>query len=219
MDKRALKSTIIELKENNKTYQEISDILAKEYDVHMSRQAVCGMYNRATSDDTIIKNKEMILATNDVINYHVLGIDNKQVKEIIQDIGYKLSLGDIEYIIKINEEYSISIERELIYKLIKELKMGNEINEIKAKITYKGIQITNNKYKELIKKSVEQMIYDESARVLSRVYNCTSDKTLIKDIIAEHNMNITLKDIENKKYENNRYKIQISQNMFIKETV
>lgn len=196
MDKRALKSTIIELKESGLSFQNISDILAKDYDIHMSRQAVCGMYNRATSDEVINKNKELILTTEDIVNYNSIGLSNYEIKEVLDKLGYSITLSDIEYILSINTEYKKSVEMELVQKIVRGLKIGNEIAEIKEKITYKGLSITDNKLKALLKISAEQMIYEQSKKVLASIYNATDDKALVKDIIAEHNMNITMKDIE-----------------------
>lgn len=196
MDKRALKSTIIELKESGLSFQNISDILAKDYDIHMSRQAVCGMYNRATSDEVINKNKELILTTEDIVNYNSIGLSNYEIKEVLDKLGYSITLSDIEYILSINTEYKKSVEMELVQKIIRGLKLGNEIAEIKEKVTYKGLSITDNKLKTLLKISAEQMIYEQSKKVLASIYNATDDKTLVKDIIAEHNMNITMRDIE-----------------------
>lgn len=196
MDKRALKSTIIELKESGLSFQNISDILAKDYDIHMSRQAVCGMYNRATSDEVINKNKELILTTEDIVNYNSIGLSNYEIKEVLDKLGYSITLSDIEYILSINTEYKKSVEMELVQKIVRGLKIGNEIAEIKEKITYKGLSVTDNKLKSLLKISAEQMIYEQSKKVLASIYNATDDKALVKDIIAEHNMNITMKDIE-----------------------
>lgn len=196
MDKRALKSTIIELKESGLSFQNISDILAKDYDIHMSRQAVCGMYNRATSDEVINKNKELILTTEDIVNYNSIGLSNCEIKEVLNKLGYSITLSDIEYILSINTEYRKSVEMELVQKIIRGLKLGNEIAEIKEKVTYKGLSITDNKLKTLLKISAEQMIYEQSKKVLASIYNATDDKALVKDIIAEHNMNITMRDIE-----------------------
>lgn len=196
MDKRALKSTIIELKESGLSFQNISDVLAKEYDIHMSRQAVCGMYNRATSDEVINKNKELILATEDIVNYNSIGLSNYEIKEVLDKLGYSITLSDIEYILSINTEYKKSVEMELVQKIIRGLKLGNEIAEIKEKVTYKGLSITDSKLKALLKISAEQMIYEQSKKVLASIYNATDDKALVKDIIAKHNMNITMRDIE-----------------------
>lgn len=197
MDKRALKSTIIELKESGLSFQNISDILAKDYGIHMSRQAVCGMYNRATSDEVINKNKELILTTEDIVNYNSIGLSNYEIKEVLDKLGYSITLSDIEYMLSINTEYKKSVEMEIVQKIIRGLKLGNEIAEIKEKITYKGLSITDSKLKTLLKISAEQMIYEQSKKVLASIYNATDDKALVKDIIAEHNMNITMRDIEN----------------------
>lgn len=199
MNKKALKSTIIELKEHDLSFQDISDILAKEYNIHMSRQAVCGMYNRATSDEVIKKNKEIILTTEDVINYSLLGLDSASIKEILSNMGYEITISDIKHILDDNAEYLKAVEAEQVNKVVKGVKNGNDADEIRNRITYKSVVVTDSRFKKLIKLAAEYMIYEQGKRVLTSIYNTTDDKALVKNIIADHNMNITMKDIEGTK--------------------
>lgn len=202
MDKRALKSLIIELKESNISYQEISNILEKDYNIHMSRQAVCGMYTRATSDKTLNKNKELILATEDIVNYNNIGLDNREIKAVLDSIGYQIAINDIKYIIEINSEYIKALERELVYKVSKGITSGDDVQYIRNKIVYKSIKVTENRFKTLLNLATEQLIVDSVTKVLSNVYDITDDKQLVREAIAQHNLNITLKYIENKHREN-----------------
>lgn len=212
MDRKALKLIIIELKESGKTFQSISDILSNEYGIHMSRQAVCGMYNRATSDKVICKNKTLILATEDIVRYRCLGLSAKEIKGVAS-ISNELSISDIESILSANDEYAEIVTKEYINKVTKCIELGMEALTIKDCLTYKGVQVTESMFKELLKKSTEALMNKECISILSRLYNVTSNKALVKEIIAENNMNITMKDIEssNNKVVNTCDKINIDE--------
>lgn len=196
MDKRVLKSKIIELKELNLSFQEISDILNRDYSVKMTRQAVCGMYNRAMSDESIKRNKELILTTNDIVNYHLLGYSDSDIREILALRGYDILLKDIKYIIESNKEFVQSLEAEIVLKVVKSIRLGNDTFNIKASISYNGTEITDGRFKDILKLASSFMLKEESIRVLSSIYNATDDKTLIKDIITNESLDIRLKDIE-----------------------
>lgn len=71
MRKEEIKSIIVELREKEKTFAEISDILKEVYGVTMSRQAVCGMYRRLTEKSEENKDIKMIVFRVDIINFHL----------------------------------------------------------------------------------------------------------------------------------------------------
>ena len=50
MDKKSLKSVVVGYKMGGMSYADIATKLEEEYGVKMSRQAVNGLYKRATSD-------------------------------------------------------------------------------------------------------------------------------------------------------------------------
>ena len=150
MDKRTIKSLIIELKEENKSFQEISDILAREYGVKMSRQAVCGMYKRATSDDAINNNRNIILATTDIVNYSALGMPESIIKETLNNRGIDVSLNKVKSILKDNSNYLDEIYNELLKRMSWYIEHGYDLEDIKSKLQFKGVKPTESLLKSLI---------------------------------------------------------------------
>jgi hypothetical protein len=197
MDKRELKAIIVDLKERNCSFQTISDILARDYNIQMSRQAVCGMYQRATSDEAIKKNTDIILTACDICKYASLGLSSKQIKSIMTNAGYSLSMSDIEYILEINKQYIEKMDSELVSKIIKSITKGSEAAEIKQTLSHNGVTITDSKFRNLMIEATKQMLNKEVASVLYKVYTSTDDKGLIKDILSDINSDMTIKDIEN----------------------
>lgn len=198
MDKRTLKSIIVELKESdgNRSFQDIADILEKDYEIKMSRQAVCGMYNRATSDEAISKYKDLILATNDILNYHIIGLTDKTIKSIMANNEIELPLSVIDNIIK---EHSVTIEqmtKDQVFKVISLINNEQDLEDIKESLSYKGETLTNKRLNNLIELSSLYMISESACKSLAKVMNLTENKTLIKKVINKLNLEISLKDIE-----------------------
>lgn len=198
MDKRTLKSIIVELKESdgNRSFQDIADILEKDYEIKMSRQAVCGMYNRATSDEAISKYKDLILATNDILSYHLIGLSNKTIKSIMANNEIELPLSVIDNIIK---EHSVTIEqmtKNQVFKVISLINNEQDLEDIKESLSYKGETPTNKRLNNLIELSSLYMIYESACKSLAKVMNLTENKALIKKVINKLNLEISLKDIE-----------------------
>lgn len=198
MDKRTLKSIIVELKESdeNRSFQDIADILEKDYDIKMSRQAVYGMYNRATSDEAISKYKDLILATNDILSYHILGLSNKVIKGIMANNEIELPLSVIDNIIK---EHNVTIEqmtKDQVLKVISLINNGQDLEDIKDSLSYKGETPTNKRVNSLIELSSLYMISESACKSLAKVMNLTENKALIKKVINKINLGISLKDVE-----------------------
>lgn len=211
MDKRELKAIIVDLKERGCSFQTISDILARDYNIQMSRQAVCGMYQRATSDEAIKKNTDIILTACDICKYKSLGLSSKQIKSIMTNAGYSLTMSDIEYILEINNEYIERINNELVSRIIKSITKGSEAVEIKQMLSYNGVVITDSRFKSLMRQATQQMLNRAVTSVLYKVYTSTDDKGLIKDILSDINSDMTIKDIESSNNDK-----QSSSNCFIR---
>lgn len=203
MDKRTLKSIIIGLKESDKsiTYQKISNILASRYGVHMTRQAVNGMYKRAMTDKEVIHRKELILATNDIIVYYLLGYSNRQIKGILADANQDVSIGDIDYIISNNSEHIVEVERTIIDKIVRGLSRGQTLIDIGEAIQYNGKHATKIQLKRLIRKAAQTLLLRSNVKILSDIYNSVGDKQLVKEIIDDNGIEISIKDIECNEYE------------------
>lgn len=195
MDKRTLKMLIIELKDSGRTYQEISEILKIEHSIIMTRQAVYGMYKRATSNEEINKSKELMLLTNDIINYTALGLNYKEIKNRIAQRKIDVKLADIKRIVVENEAHIKSVELNNIRKASNLLKDGLDFEEIRMKLHFKGELPSKKVTNIIIEKATEIMIFEAITEILANVLSTTDNKDIIKSISAKFNIDITSRDL------------------------
>lgn len=195
MDKRTIKSMIIELKEEGNSFQEISNILAKQYNVKMSRQAVCGMYKRATSDEAVQNNLNLVLATTDIMNYNVIGLDKSKIKDILATKDTSISLAKINEIISENSDYKSTLYRDLLRKVSTMIKNGEDIESIKHKLSYKGELPSDKVIDSLFCDYATMEIKNNATGIIANIYNIKEDKTMIKKILKQFNIDISAKDL------------------------
>lgn len=195
MDKHTLKCIIVELKNDNKTFQEVSDILNEKYNVKMSRQAVCGMYNRIISNKQMTKNIDLLIATNDMINYYSLGYGSKKIKEILSKQDVNLSIGIIDK--TLNEElvHINNIKSDMISKVVELIKRNSDIDTIKNSLKYKSIEPTSIVLNELIDEASTEILKSRAVDLMVKLINITDNRDLAKKVASKHNFNITCKEI------------------------
>jgi DNA-binding transcriptional MerR regulator len=195
MDKQALKSTIILLRDEGMSFQEISDILRKDYNVKMSRQAVCGMYNRSTSDESLNRNKEVIAVTSDIINYKALGLTIKRIKDILDKNNYNISFNKLSDILNNNSELMNVVKEEQVNKVAVMLSRNTEIDNIVNSLEYKGEKPTTVVLKEIIEDATALLINKRATEILAKTYSLTEDRMILKNIISKYKLDITFRDI------------------------
>lgn len=196
MDKRTLKSIIIELREiDDKSFQEISDILMQKYNTKMSRQAVYGMYTRATNNDSINHNRDIIISTTDVIKYYMIGKDTNTIKNILANNNIKLTISDINNIIRDNNNYINDIRCDQIKITKASIINGDDLDTLVYQLSYKNEKPTKKAINNLIKVATIALINDRASDILARVYSVSEDRELIKDIIAGFELNTSYREV------------------------
>lgn len=196
MDKKTLKSLIIELRDiYGKSYREISDTLALEYDTHMTRQAVCGMYKRATNKNSVNHNRDLVLSTTDIVNYFVIGKDDKEIKEIMQNHDVEISNREISSIINENQKYIMDVKMDQFRMTKIAIFNGDDYDIILNKLTYKGVKPSDGVVNNVIKLATASIINDRASEILARVYTIKEDKSLIKDIIESFKLSVSYTSI------------------------
>ena len=196
MDKRTLKSIIVELRDiDGKSFGEIADILATEYDTSMSRQAVHGMYKRATDADTVMHNREIVLASRDIVNYFTIGKEDTQIKSLLLKDGYKLSISEINKAISDNVKYIKEVKDDQFNRVKLAILSGAEYSSIVNKLKYKDVEPTEAVVDALIKLATISIMNNKSAEILAKVYSIKEDKQLIRDIISSFSLRVSSSDI------------------------
>ena len=199
MDKLTLKSTIIELRDSGMSYQEISDFLRQNYNIHMTRQAVCGMYKRVTSEENKTKEITKMLSVTDILNVYCLGLNLNEIKDVI---GIDITLADIRRIIESNNTNISEIRNSQINKIINSINNNSDINDIRKFLTYKGIEIKESAFIKLVEMASERLIRNEISRDIVKIYNMSNDKKLVKSLIDRFNLNMSLSELG--KYNNTK---------------
>lgn len=204
MDKIALKSIIIELKNKGYTYQDISSILDTRYDIQMSRQAIHGMYKRTMEKLNNASTTQSTLIAIDIVNFSGLGLSPKEIKSILEgqaDTSIRISTKDIESTISNNTDYLEEITKEQI-KIVKNIYNENNNSkefdfeeDIKNKIAYKGIKPTKNKIQTLIKIGIDENIKEKILQEIAKILSITDNKQLVKELMAEYNIKTDIRDL------------------------
>jgi len=198
MDKKALKSIILKLRNEGNTFQNIAIILKNKYDIEMSRQAVHGMYKRAVASN--MNDIEMILATNDIINYSIIGLKANEIQQLIKkEYNIELSLKNIMEKSLSNEKYRKTVYKEKIDKL-KSLLIDKEttydITDIRKLLGYKSEPMRDTALDQLLYDYILLEIKNNTISLLAKIINLTNNKLLVKDITKRINISISNKDIE-----------------------
>jgi len=192
MDKLTLKSMIIEYRESGLSFSDISEELLKKYNIRMSRQAVCGMYNRATSEDAVTKNKNLILSTSNILNYYCIGLALEDIKAII---GMNITISDIKKVIKDNTDNINTIRKTQLTKIVTSIKNGADINDIKRSMAFKGIQIDSKVFNKLVEMASEAYVKEAISYKIMNIYNMSNDKQLTKKLMNKFNINMSISEL------------------------
>ena len=195
MDKYTLKSIIIDFKNKGCTFQDISNRLEVEYGIKMSRQAVHGMYTRATSDKQMDKNIDILIATADIYNYYVLGYSARQIKNILDNNKIKLSIKDIENKINEGSQSIEEIRENSLNTVIDCIKKNKDMEFIINSLVYKGIHPSKYVIEELMLNASTEILKSRAVDLMVKLINITDNKELAKKVAKTHNFNVSGKEI------------------------
>ena len=186
-----LSNKIVDLRNEGYSIQEISDILASEYGIYKTRQAVYSLYKRTggkiQKEDSDIE---------DVINVMALKSNLKEACRELNEKGSNIKYGKAYKIFTNHADRIESMKEEIIVKIqgyIKD-KAFKSLVELKEKISYKGIVIDEDILLEYYYKAVENNIREyiiDSAIAMGRM---TGDLNLSKKLGRSFNENLSVTD-------------------------
>jgi len=193
MDKVTLKSIVVNLKDSGKSFTEISNILRDEYGIIKTRQAVCGLYNRAVNTKGDIQASDLVLAS-DVLNYLSLGKSINEIKGLIHD-DKQVTSYKIDTIIASNSQTIKLLHIEKVQIVKSALKNGKDMEYLRRKLSYKTVEPSYNEIKSLIKEATTELMRESLIENAVRIIELTGDSTLAKNIVSCYNLSVTQKDI------------------------
>lgn len=195
LDKESIKRIIVQLRAEDKSFQEISDILLKDYGILRTRQAVQGIFSRVMNANE--DNLDDLVVKLDIWNLYQLGYNKEQIIGFIQTWypGKPITLYKLQMLVENSSNNLKSIENEQLKLINKGLKQGLDCDDIKAWLSYKSVDIKDTRFKELLKKNVtlnlEEHIKDEAAKIME----LTGDREIAKQIASKFGIELKSKDI------------------------
>lgn len=183
MDIGTIKSMVISMRQNGNngrgmSFQAISDKLREEYSIVKSRQAVQGLYVRATEDE--LRAGENFKLSVEICNVYCLGYNLTETTEIINSIGYSVSYQKICNAVKFNSDYLNWLLDSMKYTVLNNFSADSDVTIIKQLLGYRGFDATQEKFDELIYLSCIDKIKESSIEHLKTAYKLTNNAELIK---------------------------------------
>ena len=197
MNKKTLKAIIIELKDSGMTYNEISRCLKDKYDISMSRQSICGMYKRATSDKSFEQNLDVALHTEDIINYNIIGYSASEIKQILKKKNVEISLSTINDILNDNTNDIEKIKKNKVKRVECILNNGGNTKEIIKEIEFRCVKPKESSIDMFITDAISSIINVECKKILVTTYRNTSNIKPIKSVINEFGLDTNIREIQN----------------------
>ena len=180
------------------SYADIASKLETEYGVKMSRQAVNGLYKRATSDKEMEKNWNTVVKTNDICFYHALGYNTKDIKDLMLEDDFDISLGRINEILKDNEDHITEIEQSLVDEIERGISNKDNLDEIIKRTKFKDMGVKSKKWEILLSRASKQYVKDKIVQALADLVDVTNDRDLIREMMKEYNVETTFREIGQK---------------------
>ena len=159
----------------------------------MSRQAVCGMYKRAS--EKINRESEIVVLNSDIINYHVLGYDVAYIRDKVAILVGDITTSEIRNIINSNDDFVSEVLNKKVNTVSSMLIDGCSMQDIIVALKFKEIQPTDIMLNTIIELAVEKIINNKCTDILARAFSITENREIIKDTIDKFNLNISFKDI------------------------
>lgn len=195
MEKKSLKSIVIGYKLSGLSYSDIATELEKEYGIKMSRQAINGLYKRATSDKEVEKNIQTVLNTTDICYYSTLGYTVKEIKEIIQTDSFDLSINKISEILDNNKDLIENIEKSIVEKIKQGINDKKSIDDMIQSLRFKGISVKNKKWEYLLDKAADWFIDDSINKSLIHLLDVTDNRGLVREKMKKHGLGSSIRDL------------------------
>lgn len=184
-DAGTIKSMVVVMRNSGMTFQEISDKLASEYGIYRSRQALHGLYTRATKPQEPVSSEEAKIVA-DVINIHCLGYNMTEVANLMANIGMPVSYNKVNSIIHKYIGYAESVKEAMLCKAIDIVKYETDRDKIMAHFTYKGVPITKRQFAHLIGRAFSQVIDSATANYIKTAYQISKDREVLKALTQKY---------------------------------
>ena len=157
--------------------------IANELGVDITRQGVYAIY-KSVKESQLSKDDNP-LARLDATNYYLLGLSEKEIKEIIKR-DYQINISG-EQIRVINKNYK-AIDRAILFTISACVDKNSSIEEIKEKIRYKGESIRLHSLYGYLYRYIDERLNSLAIPYLENVMKLTNDKNLVNRMMKQHGL-------------------------------
>lgn len=193
MDMTTLRTLIIELKDSGMTFQEVADVLEKQYGIIRTRQGINGIYKRAKESLKEDESKQRVVC--DIINLYCICDSAQQVFNKLQQIGVNVSYRQVLNVINNETSYIESVRQTIIANLEAQIESLTDIRDAIRLVEYKGITVSKKKFSEYFELACKHYIRQEVVGELSKIYRLTSNKDMVKSLGQQFNIGIKTSDL------------------------
>ena len=197
MDINTIKMLIVNLRNQGMTFQAIADKLQDEYGITRTRQSVAGLYARAVEQDPETLNIDKMKLILDILSVYSLGYNLTKTTEILNSIGVDVTYQKVNNLIKSNVDQLRSVNTTMLATLNTALKETNDPNELKDRLAYRGIAITEQRFTDLLSEVTLTNMRDAVATELAKLYSISNNRNLVKNM-CEKGIKLSIAEVENK---------------------
>lgn len=194
MDNKTLRAFVIEHKESGMSYQDIADKLKEEFNINRSRQSLQGIYTRTVNGN----NNKNIVIDSHILNLYALGYNYTEIQKLLRQLNYSVAYKYIANTIKNSMDELNTIIKAYTNRLLDNRKILLSVDDIDGIIDYKGIKANEKGLNNIIKNAYIESIKLASIEILKEMYQITDNRKLLRDILKEIDLDITVADIEKK---------------------
>lgn len=195
MSKSELRNIIVSLREDNLSYQEISDYLRDKHGIVRSRQAIHGIYSRANDIEKKREEKEII--NKDIINLYCLLGSKKEVLDALRELGNSTYGKVLNDAIGSGKEQIEKIKAGIVDKIKSEIPNLPDIKDLEGMFEYKGIQISRSVLEGYIIDAYKSYIEDAIRHHAVDLYKLTGSKSIPRKLCESFNIHIVTRDLGN----------------------
>lgn len=198
MNNKEIRQFIVAQVEEGKKFTEIAAVLKSDYGITKSRQSVHAIYKRAINknkSNTVIEEEQILVR--DIINIHVRGYNMHDVSHMIKLLDHSdKSYPRVSKIIKDNKELYEEVLNRLIIQTTSLIINNAKIEDIKANLQYKGIDISEKGLIDILAESYKKIIKSKVINYAADAYSMVPNNELVKKIRDLSEITIQLSDVK-----------------------
>lgn len=182
MNKDTIKEIVIELRDNQgKSFQDISDYIEQQYGIKKTRQSIHGLYNRAKNKVENNVDNDLML---DIVNLYVLGYNISTIQKLLYSVDNTITNYKITSVINDKSVMIDNIREAFINKVEEQIYNGNTYSNIRENLRYNENVITDNGYRDILKRVYARMINKEAMKIVDKANIFTGDNKLVQELIG-----------------------------------